>query len=70
MHADRIDLQKMSSESDDSSDEGSICFGSDNESSSSKSLSADLESSVSSRSINSAEISLETSFTTPVPGTA
>lgn len=59
----------MSSNSDDSSDEGSTCFLSENESSSSKSLSGDLASSVSSRSIHAVEISFESSFSTPVPGT-
>lgn len=59
----------MSSNSDDSSDECSTGFGYENESSTSKSLSADLESSLSSRSIHSTEILFETSFTTPVPRT-
>ena len=66
----RTSLQTMSSNSDDSSDDSSTCFGSENESSASKSFGADTESSISSKSIHSAGLSLEASFTTPVPATA
>lgn len=66
----RTSLQTMSSNSDDSSDESSTCFGSENESSASKYFGADIESSISSKSIHSAGLSLEASFATPVPATA